>query len=447
MKQIPRARIIAIVMGLCVIGDSMLYVTLPASYVDLGLDSRVTGLILSANRFTRIAFNPLASVLVGKLGFRKSAILSACLALTCTLGYSIVQSPVVWVSLRVIWGLVWSIIRLTAFLATLEESVPGKSGQALGTMQRLVRIGSITGTFGGGFLMDRLGFRGAAGVLGVVTCLALPLALSVKDRSRPHTAIGDAASDGATGEGTGDGGKETGAGPRKHGATGAAASIPPREPGAPARDWSGILRSIRRGLVVYGSTFGLAVAVAGIFISTTGALFRELFAGRREVLVFGVAWGLGSLVGFIQSFRWLSDILFAPSIGRLSDRYGRALPLFGIALAEFVAGSVIWLYRGIEAITLAEIALFIAHSFALVVLSSAAADLGKVENPSVPMTIYATCLDVGDAIGPMVAYFLIDLGARAAYLVGVVVIGLVVAGWAYLLVRSRRVSRPEAAAR
>ena len=172
-----RSRLIDLIMGLCVIGDSMLYVTLPPTYLDLGLDNQITGLILSVNRFSRIAFNPFAALVIARLGYKRTAIVCSIMAIVCTTGYSVVHSPFLWLALRIMWGLTWSLIRLTAMLVTLEEARAGTRGQALGLMQRLVRVGSVTGTFVGGFLLDRIGFRPTALVLGAVTALSLIVAL------------------------------------------------------------------------------------------------------------------------------------------------------------------------------------------------------------------------------------------------------------------------------
>jgi len=403
-----RSRLIALIMGVCVIGDSMLYVTLPPSYQDLGLDNATTGLILSVNRFSRLAFNPLAAMVIGRLGYRATAILCSLMAITCTLGYSFVQAPWAWLLLRVMWGLTWSLIRLTAMLITLEEASDSTKGQALGSMQRLVRIGSVTGTFVGGYLLDRMGFRQTALVLGLVTSVSILLAVSLKNSAEPRTtplATGKKSSDRATGA------------------------------------FGGAVTCFRQGSYVYLSTLLSAVAVGGIFLSTTGVLVKARLAGQATALVFGVAAGAGSISGTVQSFRWLSDILFAPTVGRLSDRLGRHLPMASVYAIQCLAGVLILSTSSMSATVVASSLLYVAQSLALVILSSAAADLKGATHASVSMTLYSSCLDLGEAIGPVLAYNLLGFGLFRSYTLGSFVLGGLGTVWGYMAIRRRALSQ------
>jgi len=413
-------------MGLCVIGDSMLYVTLPPSFQQLGLDATTTGLILSVNRFSRIAFNPLAAVVILRLGYRKTATLASCLAVVCTAGYALASTAPVWLSLRVLWGLVWSLIRLVAFMVTLEECTQANKGQALGTMQRLVRIGSTSGTFGGGLLLDRIGFRNTSALFGAVTVLAVVLSISLKES--PKVAPGTA---GSGPEGTG---------------------LPPGEPGN-RTDTTGdpdgrqasktstlvtLGRAVYQGLPVYASALGVAIAVGGVFLSTVGVMLKARFGDAAAFSFVGIALGIGSVAGFMQSFRWLSDIVLSPFVGRVSDRLGRSVPMAVILGVEFVSGWVLLRSSSLAAVIGAGIVLFSAHSAILVVLSSAAADYAGAQGAATPMTIYSTSIDAGDAVGPIVAYSLLGFGIDRSYAVGVSIVGLMALIWTTRAIWSRR---------
>lgn len=53
---------IAIITGLCILGDSMLYVVLPTHWNEAGLTSLwEVGALLSINRFIRVPLNPIVS--------------------------------------------------------------------------------------------------------------------------------------------------------------------------------------------------------------------------------------------------------------------------------------------------------------------------------------------------------------------------------------------------
>ncbi|MDP2859646.1 MAG: MFS transporter [Bacillota bacterium] len=432
-----RARLVAIIMGLCVIGDSMLYVTLPPSFQQLGLDATTTGLILSVNRFSRLAFNPLAAVVILRLGYRKTATLASCLAVVCTAGYAVASTAPVWLALRVVWGLVWSLIRLVAFLVTLEECTQASKGQALGTMQRLVRIGSTSGTLGGGLLLDHIGFRNTSALFGAVTVLAVFLAMSLKDRP----AGGDSSPGAAAGVGTAAGrgaARETGV---ASGAGVASGSVPAGNVAARPK-WrervAGLGRAVVVGLPVYASALGVAIAVGGVFLSTVGVMLKARFGDAAAYSFMGIALGVGSVAGFMQSFRRLSDIVLSPYVGRLSDRVGRSAPMAAILGVEFLAGWVLLGSSSLPAVIAAGIVLFSAHSAVLVVLSSAAADYGRERGAATPMTIYSTCLDAGDAVGPVFAYSLLGFGIDKSYGVGVAIVGLMALVWSMRVVWSGR---------
>ncbi len=422
-----RAKLVAIIMGLCVIGDSMLYVTLPPSFQQLGLDAATTGLILSVNRFSRIAFNPLAAVVILRLGYRKTATLASCLAVVCTAGYAIASTAPVWLSLRVLWGLVWSLIRLVAFMVTLEECTQANKGQALGTMQRLVRIGSTSGTFGGGLLLDRVGFRNTSALFGAVTVLAVVLSISLKEK--PKAAQGAQATGPVIG----------GSAPVPTGPP--VAPQPKTEPKSqmePRSQTAALARAVYQGLPVYASAFGVAIAVGGVFLSTVGAMLKARFGEAAAFSVLGVALGVGSVAGFMQSFRWLSDIILSPLVGRVSDRLGRSVPMAVILGVEFVSGWVLLRSSSLAAVVGAGIILFSAHSAILVVLSSAAADYAGAHGTATPMTIYSTSIDAGDAVGPVVAYSLLGFGIDRSYALGVSIVGLMALIWSMRAIWSRR---------
>jgi predicted MFS family arabinose efflux permease len=311
----------------------------------------------------------------------------------------------------VIWGLVWSLTRLVAFLVTLEECTQANRGQALGTMQRLVRTGSTSGTLGGGLLLDRIGFRNTSGLFGAVTVLAVILALSLKDR--PDGAVHPV-------------------------------QEPPRAAAQERGLWervSALGRAAYAGLPVYATALGAAIAVGGVFLSTVGVMLKTRFGTSAAYSVMGVALGVGSVAGFMQSFRWLSDILLSPYVGRISDRAGRSGPMAAILGIEFLAGWVLLRSTSLPAVIIAGIVLFSAHSAVLVVLSSAAADYGGRHGAATPMTIYSTCLDAGDAVGPVFAYSLLGFGLDKSYGVGVAIVGLMALSWTLRVAWTRRGGR------
>ena len=81
---------LALAYSLALLGDNMMYVVLPSHPGAAGIAAASLGIVLSANRFVRLAANSLGSLLSDRLGRRRPYLVGMVLALASTTGYLVI---------------------------------------------------------------------------------------------------------------------------------------------------------------------------------------------------------------------------------------------------------------------------------------------------------------------------------------------------------------------
>ena len=178
------ARSMAVVSAFCLTGDTMLYIALPLFWQECGLTALwQVGVLLAVNRLVRLPLNPLVRLLYTRIDQRTGMALAVVLAASTTLLYGVAQSFALWLLLRCLWGLAWTLLRLGSLFALMAASRKDNRGYLMGSYNGLVRLGSLMGMIGGGLLADLLGFSTVALLFGTLTLTGLPLALTRIPRS------------------------------------------------------------------------------------------------------------------------------------------------------------------------------------------------------------------------------------------------------------------------
>ena len=178
------ARSMAVVSAFCLTGDTMLYIALPLFWQECGLTALwQVGVLLAVNRLVRLPLNPLVRLLYTRIDQRTGMALAVVLAASTTLLYGVAQSFALWLLLRCLWGLAWTLLRLGSLFALMAASRKDNRGYLMGSYNGLVRLGSLLGMIGGGLLADLLGFSTVALLFGALTLTGLPLALTRIPRS------------------------------------------------------------------------------------------------------------------------------------------------------------------------------------------------------------------------------------------------------------------------
>ena len=147
------------VMSLALLGDSLLYVALPAHAAELSLPLWSVGVLLGANRIVRLVTNGLAARLFSRVGGRGPMVAASIGSVVTTATYGLLPTFRPLLLARLGWGACFSTLRLGAFTATLAASQPSTRGRLVGLYQSISRVGPVGSLLVGGLLVETLGYH------------------------------------------------------------------------------------------------------------------------------------------------------------------------------------------------------------------------------------------------------------------------------------------------
>lgn len=379
--------IISLVTAVCLLGNSMLYITLPLYWQEIGLTSLwEVGLLLSINRMVRLPLNAFIGWLYSKITIRLALSIAVFFAAVATLGYGVFSGLVSWLILRVFWGIAWSLLKLGGFFAVLMEAEEDTRGVLMGKYNGLHRLGDFFGMLVGGFLTGILGFRTTLLLFGFIIILALPIIFYFI----PNYRVGHK--------------KDI--------------KMMDHQIKLPFQ----IVRVVIGGLVI-------AMLFEGVVASTLSLLVESYV--NQGVLILGIS-VTAALSGLLQGIRWLWEPFIAPFIGRCSDEKGSRINLY---IPFLVMGAIGFFLAGLKLplfLWILVILMLMLIATALVTLSdSLASDLANQSSSIKIMTIYTIALDIGAAIGPFVSYQLImkQSGLFYTYVLGATLLLVVSLLW------------------
>jgi len=384
----PRRRTVvaglALASSLALIGDQMLYVFLPGQPGAAGITAAALGIILSANRFVRLAANSLGGLLSDRIGRRRPYLLGMALALVSTTGYLV--APGFWTLLlcRVIWGIAFSLTSVGGVSIVLDLTSAQDRGATVGAYRSLVQCGTLLGLLLSGVLTDLLGYRATLAVYVPLTAIGCLVALLTLRHLAPRAPDAVMAS---------------------------------RRGGTPA-----MLGSLDRRLLAPAAVnFASHFAGSGILMATLGVHVRtEMTASAGAGGFVPVA----SLTGMLLATRRLCGMIEAPLVGRLSDRLGRRRPVAAAGALASLAGFIVLAYgRGPASVIAGVVLVSIGEGALATALAAWAGDIAPAESRGVVMGGMATAADLGAALGPLVGYAMAGaIGLRWAYALGAAVI-------------------------
>jgi MFS family permease len=393
--------IVALVTALCLMGDSMLYIALPIYWREVGLLSLwEVGLLLSVNRMVRLPLNPLIGWLYSRMSLRTGLTAAVILATVTTLGYGLVKGLVLWLVLRCVWGIAWSLLRLGGFFTVINCADDHNRGLFMGTYNGLYRLGSLFGMLVGGLLAGIVGLQYVALLFGALALLGIPLVfIYVKPGEKATRGNQQQSSNQEKSSG-----EETG-----------------------IRSWltKPILKIILSGLL-------LALLFEGVLTSTLSYVIGHHF--EEGIFLFGIALGVTTLAGIIQAARWTWEPFLATRIGLWSDGPKGRQPLFvvfllvaalGFAVIPFELPLFMWLF---------VIVFVMLSATSLTTLKDAlASDIAKKTSAVTVMTVYSVALDLGAALGPLLSYLLIRLeyGLFYVYIGGSCILLCIASVWQF----------------
>ena len=350
-------------MALSILGDSMLYAVLPAHAASLGIPVAGVGVILSVNRWIRLATNFGAAGVFRRLGSRRGLIVGSLLATASTLSYGLFPYLGALIPSRIAWGASFSLLRLGAYAGIIQEGADSSRGRLMGLHQAISRTGSLMAVLLGGILAVTIGFRATAIAFGLVGFLGLGLVLRFTGRLRPD---------------------------------------PPADPDAAVQP--------RFDLVWTPSNrLNLAVLIAafispGAAVATIGLLLYRRYGDSLDVGGFSI--GIAAVAGVFVATKFAADIIISPLFGAVSDRLGRR-PIARLAIALTVAGLLpLALPLPLPLLALGAILIYAAAAGLYIVLETWAADLAGAGDWRLLMSTFATARDAGSALAPLLAFAL-----------------------------------------
>jgi MFS transporter, DHA1 family, multidrug resistance protein len=361
----------ALALAFASFGDAFLYAFLPVNFGEVGIPVMWIGLLLSINRFVRILSNIIVVQAFAKYGLRTMMIIAVVVAITSTLGYGLATGLTMWLLLRVMWGLAFSVMRIGTLGYALENE---RRGFALGVSRSLQEIGPMISLFLAPFLLQALQANRIFFALAILSLPALYFVLR----------------------------------------------LPVRNDKTPSLQASGILK--------WPSSFNAitlisAIVIDGIVIVVLGVLFLHC---REQISVATAT----TLAAFYLGYRRICLVTLSPAGGWIADRLGIG-QVFNISLACVIMGLIViatgWIGTGAvivftfysinSAITPGSVSVANAHSLAAVAENATWRDIGAALGTlSAGFLISSAYLNnvLQGGIAAMIILFLIHIGTVQA---------------------------------
>ena len=381
------------------LGGGLAFPILPALGMQLGIASFLIGIILSANRVSRLTFDHTAGVLVDRLGGRRPMAWGLCLEALGILGYSAALHfghPVAWfLAGRIVFGIGSALLIVGAQATVLGLSTQKNRGRLTATVRMALSMGMPGGLVLGGVISDAASDDTAFLVAAGLTLTGAAVAWWLAPDTRP--------------------------------------SHPRQRTEARTGMWERL-----KALLALPNISILAAAWsfnALIFLCVQGALLATLvvLVGRRDIHLFGMS-DQGTS-GLIMAVLMACSTIMAFVLGRSIDRMRRRAVLVLPSLVALAAGFAVLAF----AQTLGWIlvgTILVGGSFNGVTLPMLAllGDVTQQQNYGRAVGIYQVFGDIGGSLGPVAGLEAgVRFGLQPTYLG---ISGLIVLSWAVAFVVS-----------
>ncbi|MEJ2749180.1 MAG: MFS transporter [Anaerolineae bacterium] len=391
--------LLSVGIGTCLslIGDAALYTVLPTHTADAGVVLASVGILLSANRWVRLATNGAVGWLSDRWPRRRVFVPALFLGALSTAIYALRPGFALFLLGRVLWGVAWSGIWVAGNATIFDIASDGNRGRWIGYYHISFFLGAASGSLLGGLLTDWVGYQGAMGIAAGLTTLGALVALLFLPETR--------------------------------GIKGRTEIVENTAVSTPKLSSS---QTIELSAAVSLLGFNRLV-LAGILMSTFGLFLQQLLG--ETVMVGRWVIGVATLTGLGLGTTALFNMASAPLVGRLSDRVSSRWRVVSGSVAAGMAGFGL-LAWGLPLAILFGLPLTSISSGSNQGLSTAlVGDLSGSSGRSRSgryLGILFTVGDLGSAIGPPLAYALLPLwGIQGVYwlCVGALGIMLLVSFW------------------
>ena len=390
--------IIGLGTALSLIGDSSMYTVLPTHTVEAGIGLAAVGVMLSVNRWVRLGANSVVGWLSERWSRRWLFVPALFLGAVSTAVYGWTQGYWPLLVGRLLWGISWSGIWVAGNAIVLDISETHNRGRLVGLYNVAFFMGAGAGSLVGGALTDWLGYAPMFRVAALLTlqgAIVAWLFLPETGQMRQERTAKKLADKAETSHST-------------------ALCIDVSKP-----QMVSILALIGVNRIV----------MAGTLFPTFGLFLLQTLG--EEVVINGRIIGITTLTGLGLSASTFIGLGFVPLMGSLSDRWGNR---WGTTAVGLVPGVVGFVMLSLAAPWMIGLGMPLASATSGSNQGMATALLGDVAGSKSGrwLGILFTVGDLASAIGPMLAFWLIEfMPIRALYMgLGVLLGGMLfVAVW------------------
>ncbi len=178
-------------------GGGIIFPIIPNLGTLLGISPVVVGIILSANRFSRLLLSAPAGAMVDRMGTRSPFIAGMAIQTVATGGYIIAlyaPAPEIWFLIaRLGWGVGSALVFATAYTIASDVSDDTTRGASMGLIRGGILFGAPTGLVLGGIISEFAGiataFMVATALAAIATALAHLLIPETHVQGPPNTSI------------------------------------------------------------------------------------------------------------------------------------------------------------------------------------------------------------------------------------------------------------------
>jgi MFS family permease len=387
---------------LSLLGDSSLYTVLPTHLDAAGVTLAGVGVLLSANRFIRLALNGPAGLATDRFRRRQVFVPAVFIGALSTALYALTRGFWPLLAGRLLWGMAWAGLWVSGNAIVLDIATFRDRGRWVGIYHFAFYLGAASGAFLGGILTDWLGFGPAMAVAAalslvgaIVAWLFLPETSGLRDR-RPER---------------------------------------PDPPPIGERDQLGVggFAARRRQQGSAAALFGVnRIVMAGILFATFSLFLRQQLGDT--VNVSGRVVGISTVTGLALGSSTLIGMVVSPLAGSLSDRFRTR---WGVVVGGLLSGvsGFLSLALGTPLAILLGLPLASVGGGSNQGLSTAIiGDLARPLRQGRQLGIFFTIGDLGSAIGPPFAFAMLPLiGLNRIYLFCAILLtgmGFVALHWA-----------------
>lgn len=402
MKQHPSWRVLFPVgfgTALSLIGDASMYTVLPTHTAVVGVTLASVGILLSINRWVRLGANGVAGWLSDRASKRIVFIAALFLGAlsTAVYGFNLGFWPLFMG--RLLWGIAWAGIWVAGNGLVLDAAPKKERGKWVGNYHVSFFLGGGMGALIGGVLTDWLGYHSAMFVAAAISFIGAIVALLFVPHVEQNNEV-------------------------------------------EIIDSYGISEPTRwRELIAATAVLGInRLVIAGIFYATISIYLLEVVGESVEINAHVV--GIATVAGVVVGLRTLLSMILTPLIGWVSDKYENRWHIVANGILPGIVGFILLAinvpYALLFGLPLTSITASSNQSMSTALIG----DLGSGRRNGRFLGVLYTVGDLGSAIGPMVAFFLLpDWGMTSLYWVSVLLFSLLLLVAVYSLKVSKKSRR------